>query len=152
MSKIKYKILFTLLITSSIIIILTGGYSVFNVIKLNNTEIVNTKKILFDDYDKMIKNEVETASHILNTYYDFYKEGKLTEIEAQEQAKNIIKKLRYSEDGYFWIDDINGILIAHPMVPDQEGTNRITIEDPNGIQLIQELINAAIDKLYVGKT
>lgn len=152
MSKIKYKILFTLLITSSIIIILTGGYSVFNVIKLNNTEIVNTKKILFDDYDKMIKNEVETASHILNTYYDFYKEGKLTEIEAQEQAKNIIKKLRYSEDGYFWIDDINGILIAHPMVPDQEGTNRITIEDPNGIQLIQELINAAIDNKNSGYT
>lgn len=152
MKKIKYKILSTFLITSSIFIILTGTYSIFNLVQLNESETAAVEKMLFDDYDKMIKNEVETAISVLNTYYDSYKEGRLTEKEAQEAAKKAIRKLRYDEEGYFWIDDTKGMLIVHPMLPEQEGTNRINIKDPNGVELIKEIINAAKDNKNSGYT
>ncbi|SHH82705.1 methyl-accepting chemotaxis protein [Clostridium magnum] len=152
MRQIKFKILLSFLVTSSIFIILSGGYSVANLVQLNKTETKVIEKLLFDNYNKMIKSEVETAICVLNTYYDNYKEGKMTEKEAQEAAKKEIKKLRYDKDGYFWIDDITGVLIAHPMVPEQEGTNRNNIKDAKGIQLIKEIINAAKDNKNSGYT
>lgn len=152
MRQIKFKILLSFLVTSSIFIILSGAYSVANLVQLNKTETKVIEKLLFDNYNKMIKSEVETAICVLNIYYDNYKEGKMTEKEAQEAAKKEIKKLRYDKDGYFWIDDITGVLIAHPMVPEQEGTNRINIKDAKGIQLIKEIINAAKDNKNSGYT
>ena len=152
MKKIRYKILLTFLITSSLFIILTGGYNIINLIQLDKSEILTLHTTLFDDYDKMIKNEVETATSVLNTYYGLYKEGKLSEKEAQEEAKTAIKDLRYNKDGYFWIDDTNGILVAHPMQPEQEGKNRINIKDPNGVELIKKIISAAKDNKNSGYT
>ncbi|WP_411679231.1 methyl-accepting chemotaxis protein [Clostridium thailandense] len=152
MKKIRYKILLTFLITSSLIIIITGGYNIINLIQLDKNEIATFKKILFNDYDKMIKNEVETSAGILTTYYNLYKDGKLSEKEAKEEAKNAIKNLRYNKEGYFWIDDMNGILVAHPIQPGQEGTNRINIKDPNGVELIKEIIKAAGDNKNSGYT
>ncbi|MFZ7101778.1 MAG: methyl-accepting chemotaxis protein [Peptococcaceae bacterium] len=152
MKKIRNKILAAFLLTSSLFILLTGSYSIHNLIQFNKTETAVTQKILFDDYDKMIKNEVETAGSILNTYYETYIEGLLTEREAQEAAKKAIKNMRYGEEGYFWIDDINGILIAHPMLPEQEGTDRSDIKDSAGTELIKEVIQAARDHKNSGFT
>ncbi|MDS1030874.1 methyl-accepting chemotaxis protein [Bacillota bacterium LX-D] len=152
MRKIKYKILLAFLITSSVFIIISGAYSIFNLVNLNKTETAAIEKLLFDDYDEMIKNEVETACSVLNIYYDIYKQGKLTEKEAQEAAKEAIKELRYGKDGYFWIDHTDGILVAHPMLPEQEGNNRINTKDPNGVYLIKGVIEAARDNKNSGYT
>lgn len=152
MRKIKYKILFTFLIITSLFIILSGGYSILNLVHLNQKETSAVSDLLYDDYDVRIKNEVQTAVAVLETYYDNYKEGKITEELAQEQAKETIKKLRYGEDGYFWIDNTEGILVAHPMIPKQEGTNRINTKDPQGVELIKEVIRAAQENQNSGYT
>lgn len=152
MKKIRFKVLLSFLITSSIFTILFGVYSIVNLMKVNKVETAAIEKLLFNDYDQMIKNEVETAISVLNTYYSIYKEGKMTEQEAKEGAKQAIKKLRYSKEGYFWIDDTKGTLIAHPMLSGQEGTNRINIKDPKGVELIKEIISAAKDNKNSGYT
>ena len=84
MKKIKYKILLTFLVTASIFIISTGVYSIFNLINLNEMEVSTISKLLSDDYDRMIKNQVQSAVNVLDTYYDFYKKGIMTESQAQE--------------------------------------------------------------------
>lgn len=152
MRKIKYKVLLSFLITSSLFIILSGGYSIFSLVQLNKAETSAIQGLLSDDYDRMIRNEVETAVYVITTYYDSYKEGTLTEKEAQDAAKKAMKSLRYNTDGYFWIDNTNGMLIAHPIQPEQEGTNRTDLQDPNGVKLIQEVILAARDNKNAGYT
>lgn len=152
MKKIRSKILISLIITSVVFLTLSGGYNIFHLFQMNNVETSSIKNILFDDYDKTIKNEVETAVYVLNTYYNQYKSGKMTENEAQTEAKNAVKALRYNGSGYFWIDRPDGILIAHAITPEQEGTNRINIKDPNGVELIKNIINAAESKDNAGYT
>ncbi len=152
MKKIRQKILLTLLTTSSFFIILTGVYSLLNIADMNGKETEEIKSILSDDYDEMIKNEVETAVTILGYYYDAYSTGKLAEEVAREEAKEAIKFLRYNDDGYFWIDDTEGILIAHPIQPEDEGKNRIDIKDPNGVALIREIISGAKENKNSGYT
>ncbi|MFA9463574.1 MAG: methyl-accepting chemotaxis protein [Velocimicrobium sp.] len=152
MKKIKYKILITFLATSSFFILLMGIYSLFSIQKIDVQESNTIKTILYDEYDKMICNEVNTACQILNYYYSKYQDGTLSEVEAKAQAKEEVKALRYGDDGYFWIDDTDGILIAHPIQPEVEGTNRIDLKDPNGIELIKEIISAAKENKNSGYT
>lgn len=150
--KIKYKILVTFLITSTLFIIFSGTYSIFNLTQLNKEETSAIEQILLNDYDSMIKNEVETAVYVADTYYNIYTEGAMSEKEAKETAIKVIKKLKYSNDGYFWIDNIEGVLVAHPVKPEDEGKNRLDITDPNGVKLIREIIDAAVNGRGSGYT
>lgn len=52
-----------------------------------------------------------------------------------------MRAMRYGDDssGYFWIDDTDYILVMHPILPEQEGNNRYTLEDPNGTMIIQSI-------------
>jgi methyl-accepting chemotaxis protein len=152
MKKIKYQILLSFLIAAALLTSLSGGYNIFSLMQENRAEAQSVNKILYDNYDTMIKNEVETAAYLLDYYYKEYQKGALSEQEAQELAKEAVKSLRYGEDGYFWIDRTDGILIGHPLLPEQEGTNRINTKDPNGVELIKEVVNAAVNQKNNGYT
>jgi methyl-accepting chemotaxis protein len=152
MKKIRNKILLLLLTTSSLFILLIGIYSLLSISKTNEKQTLTIKETLTSDYDDKIKSEVETAITIVNFYYESFKEGKMTEAEAQDTAKAAVKALLYNEDGYFWIDDTDGNLIAHPVQPENEGDNRIDLQDPNGVYLIREIISAAQENKNEGFT
>jgi len=106
-------------------------------------DVKSIEKDILNDYDELIKNQVDSSSTILESVYKKYESGLLNEMEAKELAKELIKEIRYGDNGYLWIDDDNGMLIAHPLLPEKEGTNRVNLKDPNGINLVQEIISAA---------
>lgn len=143
MKKMGYKIMITFVLIASVIMILSGVYNTANLIKMSESQISNTEDLLHRDYDNMIKGQVETATSLVESYYSMYKSGSLTEEEAKVQAKSAVKALFYHEEGYFWIDDTSGQLIGHPILSDKEGENRINIKDPEGTELIKEIIAAA---------
>lgn len=149
---IRKKILVTFILTSTIIIMLSGIYNIANLNQLNNSQVGKVEEILTVEYDKLIRNEVETTIGILETYYSLYKEGELTEAEAQETAKRVIKSLYYGEDGYFWIDNTDGVLEAHPFLAEQEGVNRMDLTDSEGVRIVEALIGAAVENENNGYT
>lgn len=93
-------------------------------------------------YNAEIKSEVQSTISVLQSEYDKFAAGEKTEEQAKEDAKEIIRIMRYRDDqsGYFWIDDTNYILIMHPVLVDQEGAYRFELEDPNGVMIIQEIM------------
>lgn len=118
-----------------------------------NTDIEGTvKEIRHNDilngYKTEVKSEVQSALTIVQYYYDLSKSDKITENEAKEQAKEAVRSIRYGDesDGYIWIDNTNYTLVMHPILPDQEGTNRKNLEDCNGVMIIQEIMKTAEDK------
>lgn len=68
---------------------------------------ITTKEILYnntlDSYKAEIKSEVQSAIGIVNTYYESYKSGSISEEEAKYKAKEILRGMRYGDDdsGYF---------------------------------------------------
>jgi methyl-accepting chemotaxis protein len=79
---------------------------------------------LFENRHQMVKNQVETAYGILDHYGSQVKAGALAKEEAQQQAIAAIKKLRYGESGYFWINDTTRPypkMVMHPTVPALDG-------------------------------
>lgn len=84
------------------------------------------RTMLYTDYDNMIGVATELARSEVQSAYDMYRDGRLTEDEAKAEAIARVKKLRYGADGsgYFWIDDTDCRLIAHPFLENKEGTDR----------------------------
>lgn len=105
------------------------------------------RTMLYTDYDNMIGVATELARSEVQSAYDMYRDGRLTEDEAKAEAIARVKKLRYGADGsgYFWIDDTNCRLIAHPFLENKEGTDRRDDRDPDGNYVIRNLITAAND-------
>ena len=105
------------------------------------------RTMLYTDYDNMISVATELARSEVQSAYDMYRDGRLTEDEAKAEAIARVKKLRYGADGsgYFWIDDTDCRLIAHPFLDNKEGTDRRDDRDPDGNYVIRNLIAAAND-------
>ena len=143
MKKIRNKILLTFMLTTAFLVILTGIYNVSNLIQLNDEEREAVSLILSQESEGHLKEQVESAVSLVEFYADQAAKGQISETEAKQSAKEAIKALRYAQDGYFWIDDTKGNLIAHPMSPENEGNNRLEIKDPKGTMLIQNIIQAA---------
>ena len=98
-----------------------------------------------DVLNNNVKSAVQSGLSIVQHYYDEAKAGNLTEKEAQELAKEAVRAIRYNDDqgGYIWIDNTDGDLIMHPILPEQEGTNRLELEDVNGTLIIQNILKTA---------
>ncbi|MCM1989594.1 methyl-accepting chemotaxis protein [Oceanirhabdus seepicola] len=116
---------------------------IFELFGRTGEDINSIENDMFKEYDEFIKNQVDSSTTVVESIYKKYESGLLNEIEAKELAKELIKEIRYGDNGYLWIDDENGLLVAHPIIPQKEGINRITLEDQNGVKLIEEIISAA---------
>ena len=69
----------------------------------------------------------------------------LSRDEAQSLAKEHIRNLRYGPDNkdYFWITDIDSMIIVHPYRPDLEGQDGKDLKDPSGKHFIIEFSKVA---------
>ncbi|KPB50485.1 Histidine kinase, HAMP region: chemotaxis sensory transducer [Pseudomonas coronafaciens pv. oryzae] len=83
---------------------------------------------------------VQTASGILGYYQGLEAAGSLTREAAQQQALKQIKGLRYSQSDYFWINDLQPVMIMHPTNPKLDGQNLSAIRDPDGFAVFNEMV------------
>lgn len=123
--------------------IVIGGVAIASIQSTSTLAITNYENAMNEGYNSEIKSQVQTVITVLQTEYDKYVAGILTEEAAKQEACEIIRNMRYGDDasGYFWIDDTDYNLVMHPVLPDQEGTNRKNLEDQNGIMIVQEIMN-----------
>ncbi len=141
MKKLKNKIIVMNII---ITIFVAAAIAVISITDLNKKNALSVKQYeisLRDDYDREIKRQVQSVISLLNGIYKKQINGELTEAQAKEQAKYLVKSLRYNGDGYFWIDDTKANLIAHPILENDEGTNRYDIEDKAGHKMLQNILS-----------
>ena len=106
-----------------------------------STESVRSERM--KGYDDSVKFQIQNAVSILKTFYEEEQNGTLSHEQAQKEAIKVIKNIRYGDDssGYFWIDATDCTLIAHPILPQNEGQNRKNLKDKNGVTIIQKILS-----------
>ncbi len=72
--------------------------------------------------------------------------GRLTREQAQGAAIKAVKALRYDGKEYFWINDMQPRMIAHPMKPDLEGRDLSEMKDPTGKRLFADFVTIVKQK------
>ncbi|HTD02996.1 cache domain-containing protein [Undibacterium sp.] len=86
-----------------------------------------------------LKHYVTLGMAAISDLYALDKPGATT----MEEAKAILFKLDYGNDGYFYIYDMHGNNLMHPRQPELVGRDLWDLKDPEGNRTIQNLIAKA---------
>ena len=88
-----------------------------------------------------LKNTVDVTASLVQHYKRLADEGKMSVEEAQKQALSDIKSVRYQGGNYFWVNDLNAVLIMHPIKPQLVGKNMYNFKDKEGNQLFKDMVD-----------
>lgn len=86
-----------------------------------------------------LQHYVSLATHSIAHLYE---SGRNDE-EALNEAKAILAKLEYGDDGYYFLYNLEGKNLMHPRQPQLVGRNLWELRDPKGSPTIQRLIAQA---------
>ena len=94
---------------------------------------------------EMIRRLTESAWSVLQRYHQAQQQGALTAQAARQQAIEEIRHLRYGPDGkdYFWINDMEPVMLMHPYRPELEGKNLSDYRDRKGKKLFVAFADVA---------
>jgi len=99
------------------------------------------KRELFEDRKTKTRHVVESAYGVLEHYHDLAVRGEMTMDAAKAAAVALIKRLRYEEKEYFWINDMHPTMIMHPYKSELDGTDLSDYKDPRGKRLFVAFVD-----------
>ena len=136
--KVRTKLL-TMNLVVAIMILVAAFLAIMGMANIRDNSIETLETQTRSEYDEEIKNQVQNALTMLDSYNERYKAGDYTLEEAKELAADTLRGLRYGESGYFWADQVDGtnvVLLGN----DVEGKNRMETEDANGYKMVKDII------------
>jgi methyl-accepting chemotaxis protein len=92
------------------------------------------------------KGVVELAYGAIKSFAVKVESGEISLEEAQKGAKEEIALLRYHGNEYFWINDLNHVIVVHGVKPELNGKDLTETKDRNGVYLFQEMVKVAKEK------
>lgn len=98
------------------------------------------RKSMMEERQAKLQTMVAYVYDIVVKYYEKVEKTGMPRTEAQKYAFEAIKLLPYDNNGYCWINDMNGVMVMHPIKPELVGQNLLEYKDPNGKQLFKEFI------------
>ena len=81
----------------------------------------------------------ELAIAIAKDEHTVSQKGELPAAEAQKRALARIAALRYGNNDYFFVNDMNNVTLMNPMSPQLNGKNMAALKDPTGKAFIAEM-------------
>ena len=113
-------------------ILCVGGYALYEI-----------RDNLFEDRKVKTEQVVDTAYGVLAYFAAEQQAGRMSQADAQAAAKKIVTSLRYGGKEYFWIETMDGIVVAHGGNPKTVGKDRKGDVDAQGRTYTLDMIAAA---------
>lgn len=139
--KIKMNIILLLVLVLALVELLVSAKSLDS---MKEKTLETMESSIRENYDQNIKEQVENVLTVLDTIHRQYENGVYTLDEAKKTAADLVRDMRYGENGYFWIDDAQGNNVVL-LGSETEGTNRMDAKDAEGFPLIKEIIDVAVE-------
>lgn len=90
-----------------------------------------------------LKHYVELAATAIAPLYNAGQENARDDALLRTRALDVLRKMDYGKDGYFFVYDTHGRSLMHPREPDLVGRDLWELRDPQGILTIQQLLAAS---------
>ncbi|WP_295007890.1 methyl-accepting chemotaxis protein [uncultured Dechloromonas sp.] len=116
------------------------GLTLLGLLTLCVITLFQLKDNMLEDRKAKVRNLVEYAHTQLAYYEEQARSGKLPLEQAQLLAQDSLRKARYDEKEYFWINDFHPRTLMHPIKPELEGKDQTDNKDVNGKQLYVEFV------------
>jgi methyl-accepting chemotaxis protein len=88
-----------------------------------------------------LKHLAELALGIVKEEHAASQKGDVAVADAQKRAMTRVAALRYGNNDYFWINDMQPRMVMHPMKPELNGSDLSANKDPNGKALFVDFVN-----------
>jgi len=102
----------------------------------------NSQKVA-EAYKEKLKNIVDIT---YNAIQSTDSRTDLTVNQKKQSVLNIIKNMRYNNNGYIWINDMHPKMVMHPIKPSLNGKDLSDFKDPNGKHLFNEFVKVCREK------
>ena len=90
------------------------------------------RQTLMEGKQREVTAIVEAAHSIVADFGARAAKGELSDGDARAGAITAIRGLRYQQDDYVWINDLDHIVVMHPIRPALEGQDVSGLKDPAG--------------------
>ncbi|MBI9105630.1 MAG: cache domain-containing protein [Spirochaetales bacterium] len=121
-------------LTGIIILIIIGSFAfLFFFFRSYSASLENEKKAQSKHISEV---GISTIEHL----YQLSLTGKLSLTDAQNLALSLLESATYEDNGYFWINNGEGILLMQPFTPERVGINQLDWTDSNGRYIFQDFI------------
>lgn len=117
--------------------------SVYQQMELNKKAVQSIENSMRDNFDRNIKEQIENAISLMDAINQKSQAGELTLEEAKKLGADLLRGLKYGENGYFWADTKEGVNVVL-LGKDTEGTNRYESVDANGVAYMKLIIEAGL--------
>lgn len=121
-----------LLVTASI-----SWISIHQAKRLGEREVESFRANLIKARETALKDSVDLALDSISLVYN---DPRLSQQDAQERVKQILTRLRYGADGYFFVYDQHGVNLVHPIQSELIGRDLLKLQDSEGDYLIEALL------------
>jgi signal transduction histidine kinase len=110
------------------------------------TFIEHLQKSTEQELKKNVKTRVYEAHAIATGIYNKYKDTKSKE-EIFQLIKVAFNDIRFNDGrGYYFMDDVNGVKLSHPIDTSLEGKNFLNYTDVKGYKLFETIVKTIKDK------
>ena len=120
--------------------VLNAG-AILGIIILTAIFLISERTLILEERTSNVRQAVETAYGVLDYYQKQEASGALPRAEAQKKAMEAIKVLRYGNNEYFWLNDMQPKMIMHPIKPELDNKDLSANKDPTGKHLFVEFVN-----------
>jgi len=99
--------------------------------------------VLRDEIADRTQKTVEVAHSVVAHYHAQERLGVMTRAQAQAAALSTLRALRYGQDDYFWVNDMQPRMVMHPFSPQLEGEDLSAKTDADGVFMFREMTEVA---------
>jgi methyl-accepting chemotaxis protein len=105
--------------------------------------IMSIADITREEHQARARSVVEAAVKIIEMFESKSAKGEMSEQDAQAAAKDVLRAIRYDEDGYVAAYTMDGVCIVNGLFRNLEGKVLLDLKDANGTKIYEMLIPAA---------
>ena len=119
------------------------GLTLIGLLTLCLTSLFQLKGSMLEDRKAKLRNLVEMSAGVLAHHHKLVQEGKVSDADARNAARETIRNLRYDGKEYVFINSTQYQYVLLPPKPEVEGKDASELKDKNGKYIIKELTKAA---------
>ncbi len=131
------KLQLLMMVSAIAVALVIGAIALSQNYKIYKEAMEQQRKRMYSDFDNLAKSEVQTAISLLQSIYDSSTRGEITIEQARKMGADILRSLRYGEEGYFWADTVEGNNVVL-LGKDAEGKNRLNAQDKVGNYFVKD--------------
>lgn len=121
-----------------LVVVLVGalGLTVFAFVSLTNL-----RTALEHERENKTKEHIEVAQTMIRGIMQETARAERPVAEAQRMALAALRTMRYANDQYYWINDLSGRMLMHPLNNTLEGTSVLALKNDKGVAIFADMID-----------